>query len=175
MKKILTIIIALTLVLIMSGCGYNDQWDSGNGVIVQHDELEPYLEENYYTQEEVDLIVDNILKDNYGNYSIDDNDDFWLIRIIARERDEENNIWIYEVEEVGDEDYTVFIESKDLFSIDELALGVETKEEIYIIDFNNGNVIIPLDTLENWQVNYTYATSQVIIGLNDRITELEGE
>jgi len=32
-----------------------------------------------------------------------------------------------------------------------------------------------IDILENWQVNYTYATSQVIIGLNDRITELEGE
>jgi hypothetical protein len=32
-----------------------------------------------------------------------------------------------------------------------------------------------IDTLENWQVNYTYATSQLIIGLNDRITELENE
>jgi len=34
---------------------------------------------------------------------------------------------------------------------------------------------LQIDTLENWQVNYTYATSQLIIGLNDRITELENE
>ena len=61
MKKILTIIIALTLVLVMTGCDENNVCYNDYGLAYDCDNvLEQHI---YYTQEEVDAIIDEELED----------------------------------------------------------------------------------------------------------------
>jgi len=65
MKKIISLILAITLVIIMSGCG--SKWSNkendtvsvmdGGTVYTQY-----YVDENYYTQEEVDEMFTNIME-----------------------------------------------------------------------------------------------------------------
>lgn len=107
----------------------------------------------FYTKKEVDEMFENYTYNRDVNLTVQFDEreyDFWLVRIVSKVRDDERNIYIYKVEEVGDEDYYVTIESDVLFSVNELALGVEGNDVLFIIDFNNGDVVIPkLEELDN--------------------------
>ena len=74
MKKILTIIIALTLVLVMTGCG--SKWSNkendtvsvmeGGTVYTQY-----YVDENYYTQDEVRDLIDSLIESSEYKIYVD--------------------------------------------------------------------------------------------------------
>ena len=148
MKKIL-VVVMLVLVLSLSGCGLNDELNDckeNGGYSIKnntniYDQCIP--KDLFYTQEEVDeMFEEYINQDINTTFSFDKEYEYWLIRIVSRERN--GDTYVYEVEEVGDEHYIVTIESEVLLSVNELALGVETSESVFIVDFKNIDVIIPI-------------------------------
>ena len=155
MKKFSMLLVVVLFVVLMSGCTREteDKTELDNGCIVvdsvyaDEDSVECGVAE--YTLIEYILLQNEETGTVYNrdvNLTVEFNErdyDFWLIRIVSRTRDEDRDIYIYEVEEVGDEDYFVMIESKELFSIDELCIGVESEDVLFLIDFNNGDVVIP--------------------------------
>ena len=70
-------------------------------------------------------------------HKFDKNYDFYLLVIVSRTK-VNDDIWLYGVQEIGNTDETGYVESDELFSVDEKVIAVEISEnQVILIDIRN--------------------------------------
>lgn len=112
----------------------NEQIKDLNREIGEYQAMESFLEDY------IDLIAEiyeGKIRPDTVVHKFDKNYDFYLLVIVSRTK-VNDGIWLYGIQEIGNTDETGYVESDELFSVDEKVIAVEiSANQVILIDISN--------------------------------------